>query len=625
MKVLSIFDGISCARVALERAGIPIEQYFASEIDKYAISISQKNYPDIIQLGSVTDINTKVLCLSGVYNILKLYDTNIQNHFSEQEMLYWLNQNFSISAKIRTQITNGNTSKSAIIQRIEEIRFSKCGMEDIIKTQYLIPSRTIRENGNFESQELLLQCGEWGYVCRIDTGNKAENIQRTNGKKTKARKHRENQTVSNQAVQQSPVTNTVVGADQKGNVETREPQEISHRFEESKEWRTKKIADRVEKARSVVQEIVRLIPDRNEPKRASQKEWNLLSIHKKMETTVVKTDTTVDIFTGTFEIMCGGSPCQDLSIAKKNRKGLDGERSGLFWEYVRILNEVKPKYFILENVNSMPKEAKELITKTLGVEPIMINASLVSAQNRKRLFWVGKRVGLTVLEGKPYYEKVEMPQPEDRGILLKDILENGEVVANPKMMNWKGDTKKSVTLTSSMYKEPPIVGTADSIYQYRRTYWRETKGGKVPTLTANMGTGGNNVPYVIAPNGKKIEIPDADKIAVFKEVRTEEGKKSRREARIKTGRDTTLRGKDHKKYSPDYSGKANCLVTGDGVEKMVNVPQGIRKLTTIECERLQGLPDNYSEGISNTQRYKCLGNAFNCDVVSHILSFITRV
>ena len=90
-----------------------------------------------------------------------------------------------------------------------------------------------------------------------------------------------------------------------------------------------------------------------------------------------------------IELLVGGSPCQDLSIAGK-RKGLAGERSGLFYEYLRILKEVKPKYFILENVASMPKEAKEIITKELGVEPIMINASLVSAQNRKRLFWVGK-------------------------------------------------------------------------------------------------------------------------------------------------------------------------------------------------------------------------------------------
>ena len=186
MKILSLFDGISCARVALERAGIPVEVYYASEIDKYAIQVSKKNYPDIVQMGDVQTIE-------GAINILG--------------------------------------------------------------TRALATSRLTGE--------------------RID-------------------------------------------------------------------------------------------------------------------------------------LLIGGSPCQDLSIAKKDRKGLDGERSGLFWEYVRILNEVKPKYFILENVNSMPKEAKELITKTLGVEPIMINAALVSAQNRKRLFWTNIP-GVTL--------------PEDRGILLKDILE----------------------------------------------------------------------------------------------------------------------------------------------------------------------------------------------------------
>ena len=117
-----------------------------------------------------------------------------------------------------------------------------------------------------------------------------------------------------------------------------------------------------------------------------------------------------------INLMIGGSPCQDLSIAKKGREGLKGQRSGLFYEYVRIRDEVKPKYFILENVNSMPKEAKEQISEILGVQPVMINASLVSAQNRKRLFWVGKWNG-------EKYEQVEISQPEDKGILLKDILE----------------------------------------------------------------------------------------------------------------------------------------------------------------------------------------------------------
>ena len=106
-----------------------------------------------------------------------------------------------------------------------------------------------------------------------------------------------------------------------------------------------------------------------------------------------KNDNICETYLGKIDLMCGGSPCQDLSIAKKDRKGLDGERSGLFYEYVRILKEVKPKFFILENVASMSKEAKQGITSHLyGIEPVLLNSALVSAQQRKRLFWVSKRV-----------------------------------------------------------------------------------------------------------------------------------------------------------------------------------------------------------------------------------------
>jgi DNA (cytosine-5)-methyltransferase 3A len=108
-----------------------------------------------------------------------------------------------------------------------------------------------------------------------------------------------------------------------------------------------------------------------------------------------------------IDFLIGGSPCTDLSIAKKDRQGLEGSRSSLFWEYVRLKNELKPKYFILENVASMPKKDKDIITKEMGVEPVMFNASLVSAQCRKRLFWTN----------------IPFELPVDKGILLKDILQ----------------------------------------------------------------------------------------------------------------------------------------------------------------------------------------------------------
>jgi DNA-cytosine methyltransferase len=250
-------------------------------------------------------------------------------------------------------------------------------------------------------------------------------------------------------------------------------------------------------------------------------------------------------YMGNVEIglMIGGSPCQDLSIAQKNRKGLDGERSGLFWEYVRILKEVKPKWFILENVASMSKEAKEIITKELGVEPIMINAALVSAQNRKRLFWTNIP---------------NVIQPEDRGIFLKDILESGEA-----------DRLKSYCIDANYAKG---------------ANWKQyiEKGRRQLIRIGSLNSGGQG-DRIYSPRGNN------------------KGGK-----RALDGKVPTL---------SSSSWEHNNKLSENEI---------IRKLTPVECERLQSLPDNYTEGISNTQRYKALGNAFNVEVVAHILKGIAN-
>lgn len=120
-----------------------------------------------------------------------------------------------------------------------------------------------------------------------------------------------------------------------------------------------------------------------------------------------------------FDWLVGGSPCTYWSIAQKNNR--ETEASGLGWElfcqYVRALKEVKPRFFIYENNKSMSKAIRESITETFGFEPICINSALVSAQNRQRLYWVGKR------NEDGSYSKVDVEQPEDRGILLKDVLD----------------------------------------------------------------------------------------------------------------------------------------------------------------------------------------------------------
>jgi DNA (cytosine-5)-methyltransferase 3A len=204
-----------------------------------------------------------------------------------------------------------------------------------------------------------------------------------------------------------------------------------------------------------------------------------------------------------IDLLVGGSPCQDLSIAKKNREGLAGSRSSLFWEYVRIYRLVKPRWFIFENVASMPSTDRDIITQELQVEPVMFDAALVSAQSRKRLFWTNIRFQL----------------PADQGILLKNILQSDAEVDESMTMNGK-----SFCLTASYHK----VGESQAEYEHNK-------------------------------------------------------KKSQR--------------------------------------TMVRANQtGIRKLTPIECERLQGLPDNYTEGVAKTHRYKCLGNGFCVPVVAHILA-----
>jgi len=131
-----------------------------------------------------------------------------------------------------------------------------------------------------------------------------------------------------------------------------------------------------------------------------------------------------------INLLIGGSPCQDLSKAKTDGKGLEGSSSGLFWEYVRLFNELKPKYFLLENV-VMEKEWADIISKELGVSPIEINSNLVSAQNRRRLYWTNIP---------------NINQPKDKGIVLGDIIydDTYKVFTDERITNTKKITKNYV-------------------------------------------------------------------------------------------------------------------------------------------------------------------------------------
>jgi DNA-cytosine methyltransferase len=247
------------------------------------------------------------------------------------------------------------------------------------------------------------------------------------------------------------------------------------------------------------------------------------------------------------------SPCQGFSFAGK-QLNFDDPRSKLFFEFVRLKDNLQPKYFLLENVK-MKKESEDIITKYLGVEPIEINSSLFSAQSRRRLYWTNI----------PFDKQIQ-----DKGIVLKDILQDLPFSEIPNYLNnkWcgrrRGDMVKSITddkahcLTASMWK------------------------GQIPTFVK-----------------KPIQVGEATNIKGFDVIK--------------------------RVYSPE--GKSPTLTTMQGGHREPKVAiedELYRKLTPLECERLQTVPDNYTNHVSKTQRYKMLGNGWTVDVVAHIFGGINE-
>ena len=297
-----------------------------------------------------------------------------------------------------------------------------------------------------------------------------------------------------------------------------------------------------------------------------------------------------------IDLLLGGSPCQGFSFAGK-QLNFDDPRSALFFEFVRLLKECNPKYFLLENVR-MKQEYQDIISEHLGVQPIKINSALVSAQNRVRLYWTNIP---------------NITQPEDKRIVLKDILE--ETPDNfVKMSNTFTDRQKGNRCLTDMTQEkasnlsameyvkngrqgdyiacnyigtPVQVGMADDINGHdilKRIYSPE---GKSPTLNAHGG--GNTEPKVAC--------------GAFR-GRYEDDGSTKQQLEIR---------KDDKTNTLTSVQKDNVLTQ----DKMY-----YRKLTPLECERLQTVPDGYTEGVSNTQRYKMLGNGWTIEVIKHVLQNI---
>ena len=279
-----------------------------------------------------------------------------------------------------------------------------------------------------------------------------------------------------------------------------------------------------------------------------------------------------------IDLLIGGSPCQGFSFAGK-QLNFDDPRSKLFFEYVRLLKALKPKYFLLENVR-MKKESMDVITEALGVEPVAINSNLVSAQNRHRLYWTN-----IPMDG----------IPEDRGIVLSDILEDGCTDRDKSHCidanYFKGGNLKSYFekhRRQLVFSDDGLahVGDAAEYDHYKNSQIKRVyhPDGKAPTLLASAG--GNSEPKIL-----------------------QKGRGwNKGGLKAQNGKTPTL--------STSSWQHNNHLTYDEGLTW--------RKLTPLECERLQTVPEGYTAHVSNTQRYRMLGNGWTVDVIKHIFEGVKQ-
>ena len=389
-----------------------------------------------------------------------------------------------------------------------------------------------------------------------------------------------------------------------------------------------------------------------------------------------------------IDLLIGGSPCQSFSFAGK-RKGMSTKceteiltlehylelknegykfegQSYLFWEFMRLLNETKPKYFLLENV-IMGEKWEKILSKAIGVNAIEINSALVSAQNRRRLYWTN--IGMQPMGLFGELSSI-IEQPKDKKIMLKDILESeveerfylsqqriDTMLKSERSVPYVNEETKKFNCLLAGYNKIPT----DGQYVVHNTMPRSSTTGKGGTghLSRNDGktycldTGNTNAVEIVAMRGREV---------ILTPKRSEFGKSIRKE--YEAGNIETQR-KNIQQLEPRNDGKTNCLTSvqkdnlvytknyiqwdasGKGfksqqdiaffedgkcgtipsarTENKVNVllnKNSIRRLTPLECERLQTVKDGYTSSVSDTQRYRMLGNGWTVDVISHIFSYL---
>lgn len=341
-----------------------------------------------------------------------------------------------------------------------------------------------------------------------------------------------------------------------------------------------------------------------------------------------------------MKLLIGGSPCTHWSIAQTKNREIKPEGLGweLFRNYMIAKEKFKPDYFLYENNKSMSREIREQITKELGVEPVLINSALVSAQNRQRLYWAGKR------NPDGTYSQMAVEQPVDRGILLRDILESG-VAWREKGYTLKANYSKASAVSAMdgghfpapMAATPVRIGSiesnaknADYDSQQYRVY---SPDGKSVNLCGNGGGAGAKTGLYAVPVAGRVvgrRINDQGHRDDYNEVIPYFQYFEVNDDPQKTNCLTT--SCDMYEYygtldKPIYEVK-DGQITIKGKQYPIKLYDGcyiIRKLTVTECKRLQTVPDSYIFPVSNSQAYKMLGNGWTVDVIAHILSHIPGI
>ena len=577
MVVLSIFDGMSCGQIALEKAGIEVENYFASEVKPHAIKVTQHNFPNTIQLGDVTKIKIKLLCLSEVYSYICNYDSNLQSNISEWEVLYWINKDFTLSAKIRTQKPNERqeVSEPSTVQRIEEVWFSKREMGSVRKFGDYTRSRSNGEENDIRTPQQL-QCGKWWYDNDIYRRYKEENIGITIGKTKNGDSEKKNFGNIEEAIFKGRESEGCFRENKKSNVEKGCSGKLFERKKEDRFSREveKEKGNRRTKEGNFIDEVIRELCRWDESDGITQDYWSLLRLHKEEQITVVEYEEGLYMFKGRIDLCIGGSPCQDFSLANKEKLGLQGKKSGLFYEYLRLLKECEPKYFLLENV-VMDAEQEMIISELVGTEPVRINSSLLSAQLRDRLYWTNIGQASYDLFGN---RTCAIPLPKNKKIKLQDVLEDGFTDREKSRALLESDSRPLRTPTKMFHRYystgfTTVVFKDESIYKEMKRRYEEGLPGDAQQLNPSTESGGQQ-PYM-----------------------------------------------QNRVYSD--KGKAPCL-TQFADRLMVFQKENIRYLTQTELERLQTVPEGYTSILKRDDAACLLGDGWTVDVIAHIFSFINE-